>query len=808
MLRHVLLRGRPLTGRLTVANRPDLNVWLPSGSNLRTTPPNHQGNGGYLAGQDAAFWTSSYGADGDFRLGWHGYIRIDGTTWQWMGNGFGTLVRAGKNAHQLSAEYTTTRTRFAFDADGVRFNVTFLTPITAKDYARQSLPLSYLHIDLDEKTLKHRKVQLFTDIDERWVTAHDFTFETHPYDAEYVRGTNGTNMYLVHRRHPEVYQEYRQRAEWGSSVYATEDRPGLTSRNNNNVVAHREFLERGKLTYDHGRVSGPDNSFGYAVDLNHPDLTHAQRHGVTFVVGHIRTPYVNYIRRVPGTKDKSYQEDRYGYWQATWPNFYDAISFFVKDFSTMSAASQKLDETVWADSVRVAGGGTTGREYAAITTLSARQALATVELTVSRDRHGEYRTDDTLAFLKEISSNGDMSTVDVTYPLFPILSYLNVDLMMDLLKPIFEYSVSGLYPNKWCVHDLGVYPNAFGHNDGQDEPMQVEESGNMLLMTLHWAQLVAHDPKAPKKDAKRVMAFLEKYYDILAQWTGFLIEDSLVPARQLSTDDFAGPLANQTDLAIKGILGVGAMAEIAAWVDKPHAAKRYRRLAENYVQRWANYSIARDGSHIKLAYQADKSWGTLYNLFADRLLNLQLVPRSIYDVLERWYPTVAQEYGVPLDSRHEWGKSDWMMFAAFTHPPHAGRGKKPPAHGARDLFVHQLYAYVSDGLTDSPFSDLYETTTGDTPKPPHDNLVHFLARPVVGGHFMGLAMDKAYEANGLDSADAYEYAPEFPYAAHIDATTAGESQAHADVAASPRPAWRQPLAQGFFGTGQQLVLGA
>lgn len=35
-------------------------------------------------------------------------------------------------------------------------------------------------------------------------------------------------------------------------------------------------------------------------------------------------------------------------------------------------------------------------------------------------------------------------------------------------------------------------------------------------------------------------AWVEKYYDILTQWTSYLIEDGLVPAEQLSTDDFAG----------------------------------------------------------------------------------------------------------------------------------------------------------------------------------------------------------------------------------------------------------------------------
>jgi hypothetical protein len=46
------------------------------------------------------------------------------------------------------------------------------------------------------------------------------------------------------------------------------------------------------------------------------------------------------------------------------------------------------------------------------------------------------------------------------------------------------------------------------------------------------------------------------------------------------------------------------------------------------------------------------SLGLLYNLYADRLLGLNLVPQSIYDMQSAFYPTVAQTYGVPLDTRN------------------------------------------------------------------------------------------------------------------------------------------------------------
>ena len=84
----------------------------------------------------------------------------------------------------------------------------------------------------------------------------------------------------------------------------------------------------------------------------------------------------------------------------------------------------------------------------------------------------------------------------------------------------------------YSMHDLGSsYPNATGHVAGNDEKQPLEECGNMLIMTLAYAQR-ANDT-----------AYLSQHYPILDQWTQYLIEEALIPADQISTDDFAGALA-------------------------------------------------------------------------------------------------------------------------------------------------------------------------------------------------------------------------------------------------------------------------
>lgn len=68
--------------------------------------------------------------------------------------------------------------------------------------------------------------------------------------------------------------------------------------------------------------------------------------------------------------------------------------------------------------------------------------------------------------------------------------------------------------------------------------MPLEESGNMLIMSLSYAQRSGDHSQ------------MTRYTALLDQWTQFLINDSLIPENQISTDDFAGALPNQVRLAL------------------------------------------------------------------------------------------------------------------------------------------------------------------------------------------------------------------------------------------------------------------
>ena len=321
--------------------------------------------------------------------------------------------------------------------------------------------------------------------------------------------------------------------------------------------------------------------------------------------------------------------------------------------------------------------------YYSIVALAARQIMGAYVLTVNPQQSGQP-----LAFQKEISSNGNMNTVDVVYPAMPFFMYSNPELLRFNLDPLFQYQEAGFYPNSYSMHDLGAhFPNATGHVEGTDEYMPVEESGDMIIMTLAYYRFSNN------------LSYLRQHYDILKKWAVYLINHSLVPAVQVSTDDFAGTLANQSNLAIKGIVGLQAMGQISTLVGDTVSAKNYTMIAASYYKQWTFLAIDPSNRHTVLSYQDRSSWGLLYNLYPDKLLRLGIIPQSLYDMQSAWYPTRSQIFGVPLDSRHTYTKSDWELWTAATCEP-----------STRKLFVDSVAYWINNTAAHVPFSDLFFTT--------------------------------------------------------------------------------------------------
>ncbi|QDS74726.1 hypothetical protein FKW77_000837 [Venturia effusa] len=654
---------------------PYLSTWIEAGSD--------GGNGGYLAGSWARHWAGRITA-------WSGIVRVDGQPYVWMGDPLSRLNVS--NVDQTSYSYTSTKSVFTMDVAGkITMTITFLSPVNPDDMKRQSLTLSYMQVSVASKDGKSHDVQLYTDISAEWASGENDAV----VEWKYSEGEKQV-YHQVYRQTQILFDENDKpngngMANWGTVYYATDKVHGLVGASGQDTVIRGSFAKTGKLD------GTKDNDFR-AVDKNWPVMAYAMQLGpvtdqpksALFTIGLLQQQAVQFLG-ADGLKPLP------ALWTSYFANEESALLFFHNDYAYQKEANNKLDTTVVDDTKKAAG-----NNYTIVTSLAVRQSFGALQLVGNKNK--------TYLFMKEISSNGNTQTVDVIFPLHPILLYFNPSLIKLLLEPLYENQESGHYPNRYSMHDLGThYPNATGHPDGKDEEMPVEECGNMLIMTLAYAQRTND------------IAYLKAHYPILVQWTNFLVNDSLIPANQLSTDDFAGKLQNQTNLALKGIIGIGAMGEIARLTGNKADASRFTSISKDYITKWQVLGINKNPGglpHTSLAYGDAQSHGLLYNLWADLELGLSLVPEKVYDIQSAWYPTVALRYGVPLDTRHAYTKGDWEMFTAAT-----------TSDETRDMFIGLLAKWINETPTNRAYTDLYDAYGGNYPG------ITFIARPVMGGTF-------------------------------------------------------------------------
>ncbi|KND88319.1 hypothetical protein TOPH_06998 [Tolypocladium ophioglossoides CBS 100239] len=662
--------ARPPAAPLAVRS-PYLNVWL----NGRTDG----GPSGYLAGQWPRFWTQQV-------QGWQGYVTVDGKSFNWMG-----AAPGAPNVDQVSLEYTSTKTTFVMNVDGkVQMSIKFMSPVYYNDLRRQSVTSSYLEVLVKSLDGRSHSVQVYCDVSAEWASGDRnavVQWETNSKD--------GIRYHKFYRQNQQPFTEASEVASWGHWYWATGDKVrGLSYQIGADTDVRAQFLSKGSLTGD------IDKNFR-AVGVRWPVFAFSRD------LGAVGSSWTSTLFTIGYTQDEAIlfqgKDDTPMHVPSLWKQWFnedELVTFFYNDYDYASHNCNRLDIRI-ADDSKAAG----GQDYLTITSLAVRQVFGALAFTNTQQQP--------LVFLKEISSNSDIQTVDVIFPAFPIMLYLNPDLIKWTLDPLLENG-RWHYPKNWAQHDLGTFPVAPGHPKGDDEAMPLEECGNMVIMMLAHAQ------------RKHNNQYRSDNWDMLQKWAQYLIDDSKIPANQLSTDDFAGHLANQTNLAIKGIIALEAMSQIADLTGHKDQKEKYTKIAHEYLDFWSVHGINSQANpkHTVLQYDNPSTYGLLYNIYPDKVLGLNFIPQSVYDMQSDFYQSIQNEYGVILDTRGTLTKLDWEMFAAAVAKPET-----------RNMFISKIASWIGRTTTWRAYTDLYDTKTGG-----YANGIEFTARPVLGGVFSLLAL--------------------------------------------------------------------
>ena len=620
-------------------------------------------------------------------------IRIDGECRRVIGN-------AGPEPMpQVELHVHPTRTVYRFEDLGVRLTLGFVTPALPDDLMLMSWPVTYVEFTLESLDGREHRAELYFQLPAKLCVdngSQPVVAVRPAVDGLTVVGFGNADQRVLQRSGDDL------RIDWGWAYLAFADgefdRSAVFDRNAglDAFLAGKPLPATDSLEFPvlAGRPA-PAAACTASLDVR-PDRAESR----SLVLAYDDQFSIEYHHRKLRP-----------YWRAQGLTAAGLLRRATTEFEAIRARCEAFDAEVEADLEAVGGA-----KYAAICSLAYRQCLAAHKL--CQDIDGTL-----LYFSKENFSNGCIATVDVTYPSSPMFLLFRPELLRAQLRPILDYAASPRWRFGYAPHDLGTYPLANGQvygggEDSEDRQMPLEECGNMLILIGALGTLTGD------------WSLAELHPELLEGWADYLVEHGASPAEQLCTDDFAGPLADNVNLAAKAIIGIRCYADIRDALGDPEAASTYRSTAETMIERWR--SDADLGDHTALAFGLVDSWSQKYNLVWDRLLGLDLVPRSVIERELAWYRTKLDSYGLPLDNRETYTKFDWSIWTGSLLAD-------------RDFFetiVGAAHRWLNETPSRLALPDIYHTDHPVVAKVGGP----FQARSVVGGAFVELLADPVRRA--------------------------------------------------------------
>ena len=606
------------------------------------------------------------------------------------------------NAQQVAISYTSTHTYITLEAgNSARFLLDFFSPVSPNNYLRQSLPYSYLTVTT---IATNQNISIFGAIGQEWAGQNNQTTVGNSTTV------NSTSLFTIGSPSAPEYSQHQSIATWGSVVWAT--RPSTTSKLSQQCGqpddVQSAFALHGSLPkMDSTVCPGPPSNgdiYAFAHELGVVNAPSS----VTFAIGQSRDHNIQYIG-----------QDMASYYISQFPEIPAAVEHFLDDYDSALSESLMLDQAVRNVSSGV------NEQYTDILEASVRQAFGALELAIPAST---LDTSNPMVFLKEISSDGNVNTIDVILPTFPILCIMAPEWIRMLIEPLLNYLVSpGAWSLPYAIHDLGLrYPIANGHDDNKNEVfgrrpefMPLESTGSLLSLIAVYQHMTGDT------------AWAASYAPLLYMYADFLVANGSASTIQLSTVDALKETSNQTMLVIQSAIGLNAYASITSNANPKYSAAAASLVDMLYTQ-GAGLDIAR--THFTFNYAPlgspfrraeDPTWSVSFPLFFDAVLNLSTFPPSASSMMSTWYAQQMTPYGLPYASAVPFGITDWSFWAAATSDD-----------SLLLSVVNTTHAFLTDERNTNPFQTKYGIHGGlaGLAIPPNE------ARSTVGANFAPLVI--------------------------------------------------------------------
>ena len=583
-----------------------------------------------------------------------------------------------QKATQKNVDVMATSTYYTFACGPVELDMVFTAPMIITDLDLVSTPVNFISYQVRSTDDQPHEVQFY------FSTTPVLTINemTQAVDAEIIDESGkkyikaGSTSQPILKRTGDLIS-----IDWGY-LYIPEMNGTVTVAPTATTESY--FVAEGKLPEYAGKVTGQAPANLSTLAYLH-DFGSVESDASYMMIGYDEIKDIRY-----------FGQDYPGYWARNGKTITQAFEDYSNRYDELMQLARQQDQTIWDDAL--AAGNT---KYAELLSASYRQVLAAHKLFEDGDGRLLY-------FSKENNSNGCVNTVDLTYPSAPLFLLYNTDLQKGMMTSIFEYSLTRRWTKQWAAHDLGTYPHANGQVYGGDMPL--EETGNMLILAAMISMIDGNTE------------WVDTYWRLCTQWARYLTSYGQDPAEQLCTDDFAGHWAHNANLSIKAIMGVQAFAEIARMRGQESGYEQYAQKAKEMAAQWEE--DAREGNHYKLAFDRDDTWSQKYNLVWDKMWGTFIFPNDVMQKEIKYYLTKQNTYGLPLDSRSLYSKSDWVIWTASMADDTETFLK----------FANPVWKWVNETTDRVPLSDWYWTDS--------KHFRGFRARSVIGGFWMKVLMDK------------------------------------------------------------------
>lgn len=244
---------------------------------------------------------------------------------------------------------------------------------------------------------------------------------------------NPIKTWQVERAQQQLLTEDADRGEWGTLHFSAP--ADVHHEAGTSALLRQEFARTGTLRNQvDSNFRGimdeePVFAFSKSFKLNGTKAGEASEKthdSVRFTLAHVQDPVIQFAAARGLTLMRPL-------WATSFLTSESLLHFHYWDFSTAFTLASNYSQQLEIDALKSGS-----EDYKDILALSARQVLGACSFAGTPE--------DPVIFFKEISSDGNMNTVDVIYPAFPFFLYTNPRWLAYLLEPLLEHMGSGQYP--------------------------------------------------------------------------------------------------------------------------------------------------------------------------------------------------------------------------------------------------------------------------------------------------------------------------------------------------------------------------